>query len=262
MTVKFAFSRPTQTEEERDLLFGGYRSQGYDGLQLKPAQYAPYLAEPERFLERWGTLPGVASALIAGGTLDPEGMARMEPLFAFAERVGAERIVFCHGVSRKHVTSDDIRRYADALSELGKAARQRGLALSLHHHYDQPVMYREDFDIFFDRLPENTVGLTVDTAHLVKSGITDIAELIVSFGEFIDNFHMKDFRDGDWRVLGEGVIDFAPVFRAIGHIRYDGWVSADEESGGGVLEGMRQCLPFLRQGLRSSADGPGGGRDA
>ena len=141
-------------------------------------------------------LPGVASALIAGGAVDEDSRARLAPLLAFAERVGAERIVFCHGLSRKHVTADDIRRFSGLLSELGKETQQRGIQLSLHHHYDQPVMYREDFDIFFDRLPEKTVGLTVDTAHLVKSGITDIAEIVTGFAPYIDNFHMKDFADG------------------------------------------------------------------
>ncbi|MCA0753519.1 sugar phosphate isomerase/epimerase [Paenibacillus sp. N4] len=257
MSVKFAFSRPTQSDEERDLLFRGYRSAGYEGLQLKHGQYAPYIGEPERFLEEWGMLPGAASALIAGGVVDEESRARLDPLLAFAERIGAERIVFCHGLSRKHVTADDIRRFSGLLSELGKETQQRGIQLSLHHHYDQPVMYREDFDIFFDRLPERTVGLTVDTAHLVKSGITDIAEIVTGFAPYIDNFHMKDFADGEWRVLGEGGIDFEPVFRAMNTIRYDGWVSADEESGGGIQEGMRQCFDFMKQGLQEARDKAG-----
>ncbi|MCM3781976.1 sugar phosphate isomerase/epimerase [Neobacillus mesonae] len=254
MNVKFAFSRPTQTDEERDLLFRGYRSAGYAGLQLKHGQYAPYIDEPERFLEEWGALPGAASALIAGGDVDDEIRSRLVPLLDFGESIGIERIVFCHGLSRKHVTTDDIRRFARQLSELGKETEQRGIQLSLHHHYDQPVMHREDFDVFFDRLQERTVGLTIDTAHLVKSGISDVAEIITSFAPFIDNFHMKDFAEGDWRVLGEGDIDFVPIFRAICAIGYEGWMSADEESGGGVQEGMLQCLHFMRQGIQEAQD--------
>jgi sugar phosphate isomerase/epimerase len=126
--------------------------------------------------------------------------------------------------------------------------------LSLHHHFDQPVMHREDFDVFFERIKAREVGLTIDTAHLAKSGITDAAEVITSFGPFIDNFHLKDFAGGEWRVLGEGVIDFAPIFGAIGDIRYSGWISADEESGGGIIEGMRACLTFMREGLEARPD--------
>ncbi|WP_274648579.1 sugar phosphate isomerase/epimerase family protein [Paenibacillus humicola] len=249
MSVKYAFSRPTQTDEETTQLFGGYRSAGYDGLQLKAGQYAPYLADPGRFMARYGTLPGAGAALITGGSLDEASRAQLESLFAFAERIGTERVVYCHGVSRKNVTADDIRRYADILSELGKSAAQRGIALSLHHHYDQPVMYRDDFDIFFERVKDRAVGLTIDTAHLVKSGIEDVAEVITAFAPFIDNFHMKDFEDGEWRVLGRGAIDFGPIFKAIRDTGYTGWISADEESGGGIMDGMATCLSFLRKGL-------------
>lgn len=252
MSVKFAFSRPTQTDEERDLLFREYHSTGYAGLQLKHAQYAPYINDSERFLDEWGTWPGIASALITGGPVDDEIRSRLASLLNFSESVGTETIVFCHGLSREHVTAEDIRRFARQLSELGKECEQRGVQLSLHHHYDQPVMYREDFDIFFDQLQDRTVGLTMDTAHLVKSGISDVAEIITSFAPYIDNFHMKDFAGGDWRVLGEGDINFVPIFQAIHEIGYVGWMSADEESGGGIQEGMHQCLHFMQQGIQEA----------
>ena len=135
--------------------------------------------------------------------------------------------------------------------ELGLEAQQQyGVKLSLHHHHNNPVMYREDFDIFFDRIKEQSIGLTVDTAHLVKSGVHDVAELIRSFGHVIDNFHLKDFEQGDWRVLGEGAIDFKPIFGAIQAINFKGWMSADEESGGEVLEGMKACYAYMRNGLK------------
>lgn len=258
MSVKFAFSRPTQTSEERDALFGSYRSVGYDGLQLKHVQYAPYIAEPERFIQEWGGLPGIGSALITGGTLDEASRKSMQSLFKFAEKIGTELIVFCHGVSRKHVSHEDIRIYAGMLSELGKSARQHGVSLSLHHHFDQPVMYRDDFDIFFDNVKDDAVRLTIDTAHLVKSGIIDVAEVITSFAPVIDNFHMKDFANGEWRVLGEGDIDFGPIFNAVGAVRYKGWISADEESGSDIVPGMRQCLSFLGSGLQARLEHEGG----
>lgn len=251
MGIQLAFSRPTASKEEQQQLFERFRSFGYNGLQLKWGQYAPYLEEPERFAAAWERTPGIASALIAGGRLDADNVELLRSICRFASKVGTERIVFCHGIARDEVTAEDILAYADVLSELGQEAQEQyGVKLSLHHHHNNPVMYRSDFDVFFDRARPGTVGLTVDTAHLVKSGIDDVAEVIRSFGSVIDNFHLKDFAQGDWRVLGQGVIDFAPIFAAIGSIGYDGWISADEESGGGVLEGMEACLSFMRTGLR------------
>jgi sugar phosphate isomerase/epimerase len=136
------------------------------------------------------------------------------------------------------------------LSELGLEAQQQyGVKLSLHHHHNNPVMYRQDLDIFFDHIKDGAVGLTVDTAHLVKSGVDNVAEVIRSFRHVIDNFHLKDYHEGEWKVLGQGSIDFGLIFQAIQDIGYDGWLSADEESGGDVLKGMRDCYTYINGGL-------------
>jgi len=251
--MKFAFSKPTGGADDTRTLFTRFGEIGYDGLQLKGGQYAPYLGEPERFRDEWGRYDGVASALIAGGGLDPGGVARLREAFAFGEAVGSEMIVFCHGVSRERLTPDDIRGFARQLSDLGKEARGRGLKLSLHNHCGQPVMRREDIEVFFDAVGGDAVGLTLDTAHLVKSGVDDIAGVIRDFSRVIDNFHLKDFADGSFRVLGEGGIDFAPIFAAIKEIAYDGWVSTDEESGAELLGAMEHCLRFMGAGVGESS---------
>jgi inosose dehydratase len=250
MSIKLAFSRPTSTPEEQSLLFQQYRAIGYDGLQLKASQYNPFLAEPEKFKEAWGHLPGVGSALVTGGKLDEANIEQLRSLFRFASAIGTDIIVYCHGIPRAEVAPEDIRNYANVLSELGLEAQQQGLKLSLHHHYNNPVMYRDDFDLFFEQVKDKPVGLTIDTAHLVKSGVEDVAEVIRSFGHVIDNFHLKDFDQGDWRVLGQGAIDFVAIFAAIREIGYKGWASADEESGSGVIEGMRDCYAYLQKGLK------------
>lgn len=242
--MKLAFSKPTASEEETRLLFTRFRQVGYDGLQLKAGQYLSYLDEPERFLDAWEQYPGAASALIVWGA--PDDARRV---FAFGEAVGSEMIVFCHCVPRQGLTAHDIRDIAVSLSELGKEAQDHGLELSLHHHYNQPVMHREDFEVFFDAVDGDTVGLTVDTAHLVKSGVSDIAGLIRDFRPVINNFHLKDFAEGEFKVLGSGVIDFEPVFAAIREIEYEGWVSADEESGAEIGGAMEQCFSFITAGL-------------
>jgi len=250
--VKIAFSKSTKSDAEAAVVFREFRRVGYEGLQLKGNQYGPFLADPARFRAAWGGVPGVASALITGGTLDGPGAAALRRVFAFGEAVGSELIVFCHGVPRGGLTADDIRGFATALSDLGREARDHGLKLSLHHHHNNPVMHREDFGVFFDAVADGAVGLTVDTAHLAKSGVDDIAGLIREMSGVVDNFHLKDFADGAWRVLGTGSIDFAPIFAAIREIGYDGWLSADEESGAEPSEAMAQCLRFIRAGLGGS----------
>lgn len=243
--MRLAFSRPTATDDEQRDLFSSFRAAGFEGLQLKAGQYQHYLRDPAGFQQEWGSDPGAVSALITGDTLEAEGIAALRQTVAFARSVKAERIVFCHFAPRAGVTPGNLREYARILGDLGREARESRVSLSLHHHHNQPVMRREDFDLFFDALPDPTVGLTVDTAHLVKSGVPDIASLIRDFRHVIDNVHLKDYADGDFRVLGEGSLDFDPVFAALREIGYDGWLCADEESGSAIQSGLEASFRFL-----------------
>ncbi len=247
--MKVAFSKPTRDNPERRALFSRFRASGYDGLQLKNAQYREYIDLPARFIDAWGRETGVASGLITGGRLDAAGVATLRHMFTFAQAVGSERVIFCHSLPRQGLSSTDIAGFAKTLSDLGKEARQHGTVLSLHHHYDQPVMYRRDFDVFFDAVDDRAVTLTVDTAHLVKSGIDDIAGVLRDFREVIDNVHLKDIADGDFKVLGQGHIDFAPVFSTLDEIGYRGWLCADEESGSDLLGAMETCHQFITSAL-------------
>ena len=61
---RFAFSKPTQTDEDTELLFGKFRQIGYDGLQLKAGQYKPYLDEPQRFIDERGQAGGASGMIL------------------------------------------------------------------------------------------------------------------------------------------------------------------------------------------------------
>lgn len=247
--MKIAFSKPTSNDTERQVLFSRFRAFGYEGLQLKYPQYQGYIDRPASFIEQYGVeAKDIASGLIVGGQLDDTGIAELRSLFRFAQVVGSERVIFCHAKSRQGLEDSDIRGFAQVLSDLGKEAQQQyGVSLSLHHHYNQPVMYRQDFEVFFGAVSGGAVRLTVDTAHLIKSGVTDIAGVIRDYHEFLDNVHCKDIENGEFKVLGQGIIDFGPVFTALREIGYTGWISADEESGSELVEAMEECARFLER---------------
>ncbi len=181
------------------------------------------------------------------GALDDAGVARLRGVIAFAVATGAERVVFCHDHPREGVAPADLRAYARILSAAGRDASGQGVALSLHHHFQQPVMHREDFGVFFSAADH--VGLTVDTAHLVKSGVTDVPALIRDFGPVIDNIHLKDYADGEWRILGRGTLNFKDIAAALADISYTGWLCVDEESPASLDEGLTASRTYLRDTL-------------
>ena len=185
------------------------------------------------------------SGLIVGVRVDDEAsVAQLRKVTRFANQVSADLIVVVPGGGR-----DDIAGIAKQFAQLGKEAADTGARLTLHDHADGPLMLPEDHEVFFAQGGETPYGLTVDTAHLVKSGVTDVAGVIRDFGPSIDNFHIKDIAGGEWAVLGDGEIDFGPLFQAIRDIGYDGWVSCDEESDSDLREAMEQCYRVLADGL-------------
>ena len=244
--MKLAFSGAT---DDVASLYGMFGEIGFNGLQLKWNQFGHYLDRPQQFVDQYGHIPGVASAVIGGWSPSDNSTAALRKTFEFGRTAGTELVIICLALDRDTVSDDDIRSLAGSISEFGREAIDLGLKLSVHNHAGQPVMRRPDFQVFFDATAEGTVGLTLDTAHAAKSGIDDLAELIRATAGYLDNFHMKDLAENEFKVLGEGGIDFDPIFKAIEDIGYDGWVSADEESGADVGGALKTCHDFLTAGL-------------
>jgi inosose dehydratase len=261
--MKLAFSIPTRSVSEEEALFSSYASTGYDGLQLKSGQFVKYLNDAGDAETTARDDPGRFSGLIFGGPLDDDGQRELRRVVRFAAAVSSERVIFWHQHSREHVTDDDVRSFAEILSDTGRYALDRNVKLSLHHHYDQPVMFPGEIETFFTAATPGTVGLTLDTAHMWKSGEDDIAGVIRRFIDVLDNVHLKDCRDdaGDRRrpdgaraaasfmPLGKGEIDFDPIFAALCGTGYSSWLCVDEESGASVAESLQASRDFILEHL-------------
>lgn len=247
--MKLAYSTLTN-EEETELLFSSFTAVGYQGLQLKGNQYWKYLDTPEAFVDAYGQYPGAANGLICGfNPLDGDDCEKIRRMIRFGSGAGTDLIIVCLSNDRTTIDHKDIADIARAAAVVGQEALDQGVKITVHNHHNSPLMHRDDYDAFYGSIPAGTVGLTLDTAHVVKSGIADMAELIRSFAGVIDNYHLKDFGDNTWQVLGHGGIDFAPVFDAIRSTGYDGWISADEESGAEFIKAMEECLVYIKKGL-------------
>ena len=114
--MKLAFSKPTGTDEERQLLFRSFGPVGYDGLQLKAGQYQGYIDEPDRFVDEWGQCAGVASALITGGNLDAQSNEVLRRVFRFAAAVGSDLVILCLGIPREGLSREQIGDQLRALA--------------------------------------------------------------------------------------------------------------------------------------------------
>jgi sugar phosphate isomerase/epimerase len=246
--MRIAFSKPV-TPEQFPSLLQSFGPSGYDGLQLKTGQFLPWVSEPDDFRALVGKHPGASAGLVYFDELDDD---RLAAVIDFASEVGTELVVFCHNRSREGVTRADREHLARRLSVHGKRAQEAGIRLSLHHHFDQPVMLPEDVREFWAAVEPGAVGLTGDTAHLAKSGVADIPGFVREFAPIIDNVHLKDYADGQWRLVGEGSLDLDGILAALADTGFDGWLCIDEESDASLADGLSVSRKWLDTHLQGS----------
>lgn len=177
----------------------------------------------------------------------------------FIAAVGGDRIVVAelgHAVHQQMVglaankpVFDDAAWSAllTGLDELGRMAADRGMLMCYHHHMGTGVQTRAEVDRLLAGTDPDLVHLLLDTGHLTLAGDDPLA-LARDHPRRIAHVHLKDVRPdvlrdfhrdgpsfhdavlaGIFTVPGDGMIDFAPVLRALADAGYRGWLVVEAE---------------------------------
>jgi sugar phosphate isomerase/epimerase len=246
-------------EGARELLAAG-RGVGFEGVQVKTDLLKLFDFDPQRFREAAGELAALAAAgVVYHPSRSPaDWPAELPCVTDLATAIGAEHLCICSAVARRQ-SDDEFADVAEALMQAGAAAQQKGLEFSVHNHADCLFETADDLDRLCANLDPDVCGLTFDTAHADKGGMTDLAAAVRKLRPFITNVHLKD-RDeqGSFCPLGRGVMDLRPALDALREIGYDRWLIVDEESRGvGAADACRIAMDYLEaQGFAPSDVGP------
>jgi sugar phosphate isomerase/epimerase len=231
--MKIGISRISNTPEEAYRVLESAHRYGFAGVQLKPPQYNDFVAAPQSFKERYGSL----SYLACGGLIvypggDPSTWrTQVDAVLPFAGAVDAGHICLCSGVYETGASEEQVRAVANALTDIGTTAKQQGVVISIHNHMDSLVESEEDIARLLDIVDPALCGLTLDTAHAAKAGISNVANLALRFKAHLLNVHLKDIAgDGQFCALGQGTLALRPILDALASVQYDQWLIVDEET--------------------------------
>ncbi|MEJ7683250.1 MAG: sugar phosphate isomerase/epimerase [Segetibacter sp.] len=114
-------------------------------------------------------------------------------------------------------TMDDIKSSITVLNKTGELAKKAGLQFAYHNHDAEfrAVEGKIPYDLFLSQTNPDVVKMELDLAWAVKGG-TDPVELFKKQPGRFPLWHVKDL-DKERNVilpLGEGTIDFKPIFNA------------------------------------------------
>jgi Sugar phosphate isomerases/epimerases len=175
--------------------------------------------------------------------------------------------------ARPHLDEDGWRTLLGNLDRLTALAAGQGVRAVLHPHVGTMVENGEEVQRV---LEGSSISLCLDTGHLLIGG-TDPAELTRQAPHRIAHTHFKDVdsrlakqvqsgrrtyteavREGMYRPLGLGDVDFAAI---VGHLRgraYDGWyvleqdtILVEEPRGAGPVADVHTSVEYLRTMLRA-----------
>lgn len=167
-------------------------------------------------------------------------------------------------------TEKEWQNLAAGLEELGRLAADRDMKIVYHHHMGTGVQTFEEVEKLMELTDPELVYLLLDTGHIVFAG-GDPVEMVEAFGPRIKHVHFKDLRQtivqksfdeelsflqlvklGVFTVPGDGMIDFAPIIKALSTTNYKGWIIVEAEQDPVLappLEYALKARAYLREQL-------------
>ncbi|PMB83570.1 myo-inosose-2 dehydratase [Dolosicoccus paucivorans] len=148
---------------------------------------------------------------------------------------------------KPHFTDEEWDLLTEGLEKLGELAKEKDMAIVYHHHMGTGVQTTEEIERLMENTNPELVSLLYDTGHLVFSG-EDPIEIYEKYKDRIKHIHFKDIREdkmnevksekdsflagvrkGVFTVPGDGMIDFAPIWKEIKESGYEGWIVVEAE---------------------------------
>jgi protein FrlC len=146
-----------------------------------------------------------------------------------AVAVGAPCVSVTSGRTQADVPPEQgLEHFAEALLPLCDYAAERGVRLGIEYEPALLVERAAEVVALIERVGHPALGVNLDVGHAVCIG-EDPVDSIARLAGRIWNVHVEDIRDGKHhhRIPGDGDLDFAALFRALGAIGYTGGVTVE-----------------------------------
>ena len=232
------------------------------GLQLIAAFVPVALADPGAHAG------GIETAVRTARLLRDAGAADALIVLSDANASVPEREQHAGRITEAHHLSDEQWVvFAAGADQVARAVREEtGLRTVFHPHCGGYVETEAEIDALLSRTDPTTLGLCLDTGHLLYAG-ADPLSILARHASRVWHVHFKDchpqiaaaaradqlgylaaVRSKLFCELGAGAVDFAGVLAALHALRYDGWIVVEQDvfpGQGSPAESARRNRIFL-----------------
>jgi inosose dehydratase len=241
---QFYLTPGSMDQAVREIAAAGYR--GFELFDGNLAAYETRRTDFRTLLRQTGI--GLQAVYCGANFIYPdilsEELCRIQKTAALAAELGAEVLVCGGGALRAGGRqSGDLNRLADGLNKLEEITRAYGLIACYHPHHGTLVETPAQIDSL---LQLTTIALCPDTGHILEAG-GDPVEIIRRYRQRIGYLHLKDYRRGEFMLLGRGDVNVPAILSELHAITYDGWVTVElDRYGGSPGEAAESAMSYLK----------------
>jgi len=139
----------------------------------------------------------------------------------------------------------------ESLKWIERFVKEYDIKIAIHNHGPEDKFFPSPFDVLKaikDLDPR--IGFCIDVGHAVRAN-ANVVEAIHATGPRLYDMHVKDLSDYTSKesqvAVGQGVLPFREIFKALAEIKYPGFVDLEYEiNGNDPMPGVIESLAYMR----------------
>jgi sugar phosphate isomerase/epimerase len=202
-------------------------------------------------------LAPVSGHYMWGGATDnpPQGSIRKgwEQAVADAAALGQQYMVLAFLFPNERKTPDQYKKVAEDLNKAGEICKKSGIQMAYHNHdfEFQPIDGVLPFDLLMKETDASLVKAELDLYWAVKAGQPPV-ELFKQYKGRVALWHVKDMDKTEkksFTEVGNGAIDFAPIFKAHKTSGMQHFFVEQDQCPGSPFDSITQSITYIKKNL-------------
>jgi len=212
---------------------------GYAGVEMSPGPLEKYPDPRKLFASRNLSLIGLHMGV--------GDLKLVDTALRLLGKAEGHYLLFS-GAGGRGNTEQEYRQNSMFLQDAGKRAKEYDARVCYHNHAQEIINNATGMRIICEETDPELVSLCVDTFWVTYGGLSPV-DFIRENMDRVAYLHLKDIRDREFVELGQGVIDFPAVIKAVEPVALEWAVVEQDRTRRTPKESMEISRRYLKEKL-------------